>query len=282
MSMLGNRIRKNFRHRKKWARREALSCFRVYDHDIPEFPLSVDYLDGAAALRFGRSFEPGLGLKEEIASALSIEANRVFWSGTEQHSMEVEEGGHRFVLHLGRAFDYGLFLDHRNLRRVVQEESGGLRFLNLFCYTASFSVYASGGLAESSVSVDLSKSNLAWAQENFSLNGLSDKHELVQADALEYLKDCRQEFDLIVCDPPTFSNSKRSERDFDVQKVHLELLELCLGRLSRGGRLYFSNNARKFRLAEELSSCAKEITQETIPEDYKRRPSHRCWLIEKL
>ena len=280
--MLGNRIRKNFKHRRKWARRQDISCFRVYDHDIPEFPLSVDFLQGKVAVRLGRNQHLDAGAVGSLAEALGVQEGDVYWNACGRTlSHQVQECGHHFQLELGRAFDYGLFLDHRNLRAQVQEQISGRSFLNLFCYTASFSVYAAAGGAAKSVSVDLSKANLEWAQANFTLNGLSPEHGIVRDDAMAFVKNCGENFDIIVCDPPTFSNSKRAERDFDVQRSHRELLGACLGLLNPGGTLYFSNNSRKFRLHDDFS-WALEITAQTIPEDFKRRPSHRCWKFETV
>ena len=278
--MLENRLKKNFRHRKKWARRQNLSCFRVYDHDIPEWPFSLDFLDGSVALRLGRRAEVTQELIDEISSALEISSDRVTWSGSGDVSCEVLENGHRFQLQLGRSFDYGLFLDHRNLRQLVGAQVSGLSFLNLFCYTASFTVYAAAGGALRSQSVDLSKANLDWAQRNFSLNGLHPEHKIVRADVMSFLETCEDRFDLIVCDPPTFSNSKRAQTDFDVQKSHVALLLGCLKLLNPGGTLYFSNNSRRFVLDPRFSH-AEEITSQTIPEDFKRRPTHRCWKLTK-
>lgn len=279
--MLGNRIRKNYKHRRKWARRSGVSCYRIYDHDIPEFPLSVDLLDGKVALRLGRNLEVDSSLLTQIAENLGLTTEDIYWNGCPRTlTHRIQEGGLQFQLELGRALDYGLFLDHRNLRQEVGQGSAGALLLNLFCYTASFSVYAAAGGAAGSVSVDLSKANLQWARENFQLNALGPEHQIVQADAMEFVQTCGSKFDLIVCDPPTFSNSKRAERDFDVQRSHVELLKNCLNLLSPGGVLYFSNNSRKFRLDEAFTG-AEEITNKTVSEDFKRRPTHRCWRFQR-
>ena len=232
------------------------------------------------ALRLGRRVEVTEELVKEIAEALELPLEKVTWSGSGHVAVEVLECGHRFQLELGRSFDYGLFLDHRNLRQTVLERASGLSFLNLFCYTASFTVYAAAGGALRSQSVDLSKANLEWAQKNFELNGLRPEHQIVRADVMSYVQECEERFDLIVCDPPTFSNSKRTEKDFDVQVAHPTLLLGCLKLLNPGGTLYFSNNSRRFVLDSRFSH-AEEITSQTIPEDSKRRPTHRCWKLMK-
>ena len=278
--MLGNRLKKNYRHRAKWARRQGLSCFRVYDHDIPEWPLSIDFLDGYVALRLGRNAEVTEEILDEISEGLQLSPDKVTWSGSGHLSHRVQECGLDFQLELGRSFDYGLFLDHRNLRATVQSLASGRTLLNLFCYTASFTVYAATGGAISSKSVDLSKATLEWAQKNLDLNGLDENHQLVHADVMAYVAECQETFDIIVCDPPTFSNSKRAQTDFDVQTSHPTLLKDCLRLLNPGGTLYFSNNSRKFVLDERFDH-AEEITKQTIPEDFRRRPTHRSWKIEK-
>ena len=192
----------------------------------------------------------------------------------------VEEAGHRFDVNFDTYLDTGLFLDHRPLRLRLQHEAAGKRFLNLFCYTATATVHAAKGGARSTTSVDLSKTYLDWARRNLALNGFSDKHRLEQGDVMAWLAEDRGEYELIFIDPPTFSNSKRMEGVFDVQRDHVELLDLAMARLARGGVLYFSNNFRKFQLDESLVARyqVEEISAQTLDPDFARNPKiHRAW-----
>ncbi|MGB0954962.1 MAG: bifunctional 23S rRNA (guanine(2069)-N(7))-methyltransferase RlmK/23S rRNA (guanine(2445)-N(2))-methyltransferase RlmL [Panacagrimonas sp.] len=220
-------------------------------------------------------------------------------NATASREFEVSEHGCRFWIKLDTYLDTGLFLDHRPLRLQLQQQAKGQRFLNLFCYTASASVHAARGGATQTVSVDLSKTYLEWAARNFELNrfstyfqGRRDRprsapHQLIQADCLQWLEDAaasRTRFDLIFCDPPTFSNSKRTEHSFDVQRDHVALIERCAALLADDGLLYFSTNRRRFKFEATGSTAltAREITRETLDEDFRRgRTAHRCWEIRK-
>jgi 23S rRNA (guanine2445-N2)-methyltransferase / 23S rRNA (guanine2069-N7)-methyltransferase len=197
----------------------------------------------------------------------------------------VDEGGLKFEVNLFDYLDTGLFLDHRPLRARIGEIARGARFLNLFCYTATASVHAAAGGARSTTSVDLSATYLEWASRNFALNGFAGPpHLLVQADVLKWLEHDRGSYDLVFVDPPTFSNSKRTSEDFDVQQDHVRLLKLCVARLARGGLVLFSNNARRFRLDREaLDGCdVKDITPSTLPFDFARNPRiHACFEITR-
>lgn len=232
-----------------------------------------------------------------IPQALNIDQSRVVikrrerQSGTKQYERqssqgqftEVSEGGVKLLVNLTDYLDTGLFLDHRPMRMRIQREAAGKRFLNLFCYTATASVHAAKGGARSTTSVDLSKTYLDWARRNFSLNGFSDKNRLEQGDVMAWLQACREEYELIFIDPPTFSNSKRMEGVFDVQRDHVELLDLAVARLAPGGVLYFSNNFRKFQLDEHLQEryAVEEITAQTLDPDFARNSKiHRAWRIQ--
>jgi 23S rRNA (guanine2445-N2)-methyltransferase / 23S rRNA (guanine2069-N7)-methyltransferase len=192
----------------------------------------------------------------------------------------VQEGGLRLRVNLFDYLDTGLFLDHRPVRARIRDSARGLRFLNLFCYTATASVHAAAGGAFTTTSVDLSATYLEWAARNFTLNGLGgERHQLVQADVLEWLRHERGEYDLVFVDPPTFSNSKRAE-DFDVQRDHAELLRLCAECLAPGGLVIFSNNARRFMPDPALAThfAIRDISASTIPFDFERNPRiHRCY-----
>lgn len=301
--MFASRLQKNLKQLGKWARREGVECYRLYDADMPEYALAVDlYRDWVHVQEYAapRSIDPDkaqarlLDALAAIPQALGVAQNRVAikrrerQTGTKQYQrqaaqgqfMEVSEGGVKLLVNLTDYLDTGLFLDHRPLRLRIQREAAGKRFLNLFCYTATATVHAAKGGARSTTSVDLSKTYLDWARRNLSLNGFSDKHRLEQGDVMAWLGDDRGEYDLIFIDPPTFSNSKRMEGVFDVQRDHVELLDLAMARLARGGVLYFSNNFRKFQLDETLVARyqVEEISAQTLDPDFARNPKiHRAW-----
>ncbi|MES9955911.1 MAG: class I SAM-dependent methyltransferase [Sedimenticola sp.] len=299
-----NRLKKNARHLNKWARRREISCYRLYDRDIPEFPLALDWYEGRVHLQEfvkpDRSFADHADeLKQAIAETLEIPSERVIFKTRERqrglaqyekHETEsgdfvVHEGGLKFLVNLERYLDTGLFLDHRQTRAMVRELAGGRRFLNLFAYTGSFSVYAAAGGAAESETVDLSNTYQEWTRRNFELNGMdSARHRLVRADVFSYLRRAaskKRRFDLIVMDPPSFSNSKKMKDVLDVQRDHVSLIKGCLELLSPDGDLIFSNNLRRFRLDPEIEQLAavEEITGKTQPEDFKRHKPHHCWRI---
>jgi 23S rRNA (cytosine1962-C5)-methyltransferase len=305
-----NRVRKNARHLGKWARRRGIQCYRVYDRDIPEFAFALDLYGERAHLqeyeRANTEEDPAHARwQQEVVGAaaegLGIAPERVVLkrrarrrageqhekTGSSGEELLVAEGGHRFLVNLEAYLDTGLFLDHRITRSLVQEEARGKRFLNLFCYTGSFTVYAAGGGAPESVSVDLSNTYLGWAQRNFELNRL-DVHRnlLVRADALEWLGGARragERFDLIVLDPPSVSKSKAMAHALDVQQDHPAMIGDCVRLLNAGGVLYFCTNLQRFRLAPEAFEGVdvEEISQRTVPEDFRNRRIHRCWRAVK-
>ena len=307
---LANRLRKNARHWGKWARRNGIECYRLYDRDVPEFPLAIDrYGDWVHAQSFAArwasvgegSVAPDAALAPVIAGALEVEPGRVVLKararqrGTAQYGREarhgesfvVHEGGLRFEVRLDAYLDTGLFLDHRQTRALVRERSDGRFVLNLFAYTGSFSVYAADGGAARSVTVDMSQTYQRWTRRNFVLNDVDFKrHTLVCEDVLGFLAEAvarRARFDLVVLDPPSFSNSKRMDTTFDVQRDHPALVRQCLALLAPDGELYFSNNRRGFRLDSELAQEAafEEITARTVPPDFARHRPHRCWRVTR-
>lgn len=304
--MFANRLQKNLKQLSKWARREGIECYRVYDADMPEYALAIDlYNDWVHVQEYAapRSIDPEKAQARlfdalaAIPQALNIDKSRVVikrrerQSGTRQYERqstqgqftEVNEGGVKLLVNLTDYLDTGLFLDHRRMRMRIQREAAGKRFLNLFCYTATASVHAAKGGARSTTSVDLSKTYLDWARRNLSLNGFSDKNRLEQGDVMAWLQASRDEYDLIFIDPPTFSNSKRMEGVFDVQRDHVELLDLAVARLAPGGVLYFSNNFRKFQLDQNLAEryAVEEITAQTLDPDFARNSKiHRAWRIQ--
>ncbi len=303
--MFANRLQKNLKTLGKWAKQAGVECYRLYDADMPEYALAIDlYRDWVHVQEYAppRSIDPEkaqtrlLDALAAIPVALGVPAERVVikrrerQTGTRQYErqgeqgrfMEVSEGGVKLLVNLTDYLDTGLFLDHRPMRLRIQREAAGKRFLNLFCYTATATVHAAKGGARSTTSVDLSKTYLDWARRNLSLNGFSDKQRLEQGDVMAWLEADRGEYDLIFIDPPTFSNSKRMEGVFDVQRDHARLIDLAMARLAAGGVLYFSNNFRKFQLDEMLAKRYKiaEVTGETLDPDFARNPRiHRAWHI---
>ncbi|MCB9539488.1 MAG: class I SAM-dependent methyltransferase [Myxococcales bacterium] len=301
--MFANRLRKNARHRRKWARRAGVSCYRLYDRDIPEVPLAVDWYDGRLHVaEFVRPDDRDADEHEAWldvvvargAEALQVAPEAVYLKrrqrqkGASQYErqdgsgerFEVTEGGLRFWVNLRDYLDTGLFLDHRQTRAMVRAEAEDRRVLNLFAYSGTFSVYAADGGARATTTVDLSNTYCAWARDNLALNGHDGpQHRVEQADVLTWLDDTFERgdrFDLVVLDPPTFSNSKRMRDTWDVQRDHPELLASTLRLLSHGGVLYFSTNARRFRLEPPAGAAVTDLTAETVPPDFTKRP-HRCW-----
>ncbi|MBC2679007.1 MULTISPECIES: bifunctional 23S rRNA (guanine(2069)-N(7))-methyltransferase RlmK/23S rRNA (guanine(2445)-N(2))-methyltransferase RlmL [Pseudomonas] len=304
--MFANRLQKNLKTLGKWARREGIDCYRVYDADMPEYAMAIDlYHDWVHVQEYAapKSIDPekaSARLYDALAAipqALNIDKSRVIikrrerQSGTRQYERQsaqgqftqVQEGGVQLLVNLTDYLDTGLFLDHRPMRLRIQKEAAGKRFLNLFCYTATASVHAAKGGARSTTSVDLSKTYLDWARRNLSLNGFSDKNRLEQGDVMAWLQASRDEYDMIFIDPPTFSNSKRMEGVFDVQRDHVELLDLAVARLAPGGVVYFSNNFRKFQLDANLAEryAVEDITAQTVDQDFARNGKiHRAWKIQ--
>lgn len=303
--MFANRLQKNLKQLGKWVRREEIECYRVYDADMPEYSVAVDlYGDWVHVQEYAapKSIDPAKASARlfdalaAIPQALGIDKSRVVvkrrerQSGTRQYErqaaqgqfMEVNEGGVRLLVNLTDYLDTGLFLDHRPMRMRIQKEAAGKRFLNLFCYTATATVHAAKGGALRTTSVDLSRTYLDWARRNLSLNGFSEKNRLEQGDVMAWLRECREEYELIFIDPPTFSNSKRMEGVFDVQRDQVELLDLAMARLAPGGVLYFSNNFRKFVLDEHIAQRynVEEISAQTMDPDFSRNDRiHRAWKI---
>ncbi len=303
MGMLANRLVKNLKHLRKWARREGISCYRVYDGDIPEHPVTVDWYEGRAvawaALRrrdeTPQSREAWLAeIRSELLEGLEVEPGDLFLKerrpggqyrkeGEARVEVTVREATLDFLVNLSDYHDTGLFLDHRSTRAMVGSQARGRRFLNLFCYTGSFTVHAAAGGAVQSTSVDLSAPYLEWAWRNLRLNDLAGPpHELVQADVLTWLPQAAREgrrYDLVVCDPPTFSNSKRMQGALDISRDHPLLLRSALDLLTPGGQLYFSTNDRRFELDLDALKAwpSQEITPQTTPPDFAGRRPHRAW-----
>lgn len=309
---LVNRVRKNHRHLRRWLEREGVSCYRVYDADIPEYALAVDvYADDSGRWLHVQEYAAPNSVDPERAQArlqqaltalpqaLDIPPDRLVFKvrrrqrGTAQYermseagrTLVVAEGPCRLEVNLTDYLDTGLFLDHRPVRQWLRAAAGGKRFLNLFCYTGAATVHAAVGGAASTTSVDLSKTYLAWARRNLALNGCdSGHHETVHADARGWLADCRRRFDLIFLDPPSFSNSKRMSGNFDIQRDHAELVRDAAACLADDGVLVFSTNRRDFSIDSSLSAAfaIEDRTAWSIPPDFRRRRAiHRCWFIRR-
>ncbi len=308
------RLAKNARHLRRYADR-GVHCYRVYERDCPDVPLIIDrYEDHAHVAEYER--EHGRTPPQQaqwwarvvsiVADALQIPETNVHAKRKErqrdfsQHeklgdsgrTLVVREGGLRFEVNLDDYADTGLFLDHRLTRQMVREQARGKRFLNLFCYTGSFTVYAASAGAASTTSVDLSNTYLAWARRNLALNGLDGAaHHVARSDVLEFLRaqgakaGARASFDLVVVDPPTYSRSKATEEDWEVAVDHADLFRLLTPLLAADAVVYFSTNFRRFKLDEgalaALGLRAKEITRQTIPPEYRNERVHRCWRITR-
>jgi 23S rRNA G2069 N7-methylase RlmK/C1962 C5-methylase RlmI len=292
---------------RPWAERYPCTAYRIYDRDIPEFAVSIDvygeslvvnrYFNNRFAERDELNFHVVLeGLKEVFA----VNDDQIFvkerarQKGLSQYQKVshsgartvVQEGPVRLIVNLSDYLDTGLFLDHRESRRWVYKNSEGLRVLNLFCYTGSVSIHAIAGGARQVVSVDMSATYLQWAQENLELNKMSKSmHPLVRADVLEWLRtlNCKEKFDLIFLDPPSFSNSKKMASDFDVQRDHVWLVQECMQHLNDNGTLFFSNNLRTFKLDAALQEKYKttDISKKTLPPDFNNELIHKAWLIRQ-
>jgi 23S rRNA (guanine2445-N2)-methyltransferase / 23S rRNA (guanine2069-N7)-methyltransferase len=309
--MFGNRIAKNLRLLGKTAHAQQVRNFRLYDADMPEYALAVDHyvdadtgtthlyvqeyaapdsIDPAAATRRRAEALAALPAAAQVDPAHIHVRVRRRQRGTNQYTRvaqqgrytRVEESGLNFLVNFSDYLDTGLFLDHRLTRARLRAAAAGRRFLNLFCYTASATVYAAAGGARASLGVDLSATYLDWAAENFRVNGLAPAaHELVRADCREWLAEARAaSWDLIFLDPPTFSNSKRMTGVLDTQRDHMELLGHCMRLLAPGGLLLFSTNAQRFRLDEAAAQrwAVTDISAATIPFDFQRNPRiHRAF-----
>lgn len=306
--MFGNRLEKGLKRGLAWAKRHDVFAWRVYDCDIPEVPLSVDrYADESGELhaviayfegRFPHDAQWFDAMLDEAARILGIPRDRVRLKrrarqeGENQYErlseserrVVVREDGLRFWVNLEAYLDTGLFLDHRVTRGLVRAESAGKDVLNLFAYTGAFTVHAAAGGARSTTTVDLSQTYCDWAQDNLTLNGQSGPaHRVLRADVLRWLDEDTGHYDLVVCDPPTFSNSKRMLGIFDVQRDHASLLEKVHRRLRPGGIIWFSTNFRRFKPDERamarLFTEVAEVSSKTVPLDFRDKKIHRCWRL---
>ncbi|KHS90821.1 bifunctional 23S rRNA (guanine(2069)-N(7))-methyltransferase RlmK/23S rRNA (guanine(2445)-N(2))-methyltransferase RlmL [Pectobacterium brasiliense] len=303
-----NRLRKNLRKLEKWAKQQGVECYRIYDADLPEYNVAVDRYGSWVVVQ---EYAPPKTIDAQKArqrlfdvinatlSVLELPSNRLVLKTRERQKgknqyeklaqkgdfLLMEEFGAKLWVNLTDYLDTGLFLDHRIARKMLGEMSRGKDFLNLFAYTGTASVHAGLGGARSTTTVDMSRTYLEWAEKNLRVNGLTGRqHRLIQADCLSWLHNANEQFDVIFIDPPTFSNSKRMEESFDVQRDHLALMKDLKRLLRRGGTIMFSNNKRGFQMdtagLTALGLNAKEITAQTQSQDFARnRQIHNCWLL---
>lgn len=313
--MFANRLRKNLKKLTKWIKHNQIHCYRLYDADLPEYAVAVDVYQGEKIWVNVQEYEPPktidpikanqrlAGALKEIATVLEIPAEQVFLKirrkqkNTDQYEKQgdsrrfhvVEEGGCKFWVNFEDYLDTGLFLDHRPVRLLIQQQAKDKRFLNLFAYTGSATVHAVIGGAVSSVTVDMSNTYLDWAKRNFDLNGIRGDHKLVRANCLQWLNEQantkhKPQFDLIFLDPPTFSNSKKMDEVFDIQKDHVQLIHDAAALLTPGGTLYFSTNFRRFKMDQDAlkNLLIEDISKTMIPEDFARDAKiHYCWKISR-
>ncbi len=303
-----NRLGKNIKHLMKWAKRNQIEAWRIYDRDIPQFPFAIDvygdhihlqeydtgwlmqpeeyeaWLDDVLeAVGFVTGFAPGqIHLKRRERQKGTQQYEKTGKSGED---FIISENRRRFWVNLDKYLDTGLFLDHRNTRKKVGDSAQGKRFLNLFSYTGSFSVYAATGGAVYSETVDLSNTYLDWARRNFKLNGMDEQqHRIVRADVFQYLQtgmEEKKQFDLMVMDPPSFSNSKKMLDVLDIQRDQAKLVDGAMRLLSPEGLLFFSNNLRSFELDPALAERyrIRDVSKQSVPEDFRNKKIHQCWEI---
>lgn len=304
-----NCIRKNYRHVRKWAKRTTTNCFRIYDREMHHYPLAIDFYAGRYCIQYFSSDrdypDPSDSLVEEVEKGLKqllgADFESIYWRNrikrakTQQYEKADEvkeffpvlEYGVQFRINLLDYLDTGLFLDHRETRRLVALASIGKKVLNLFAYTCSFSVHAAIGGALSTKSVDMSNTYTDWGRENFLLNGLSlRKHPIVRADCLKFLDEeilSREKYDLIIIDPPTISRSKKMDQMFDIQLDYPRLISKALQLLNPGGVIFFSTNSRKFVFDTNLfPDCSvQDISKQTLPIDFHDPRIHFCWKISQ-
>lgn len=307
--MLVNRVNKNVRRLGPWLKREKVTCYRLYERDIPEIPLVIDWYEGRIhAAEYDRPHDRSAAEHEAwldalmtgLADALNVPESAVWLKrrqrqrGTAQYRRfsqqgaraVVNEGGLKFEVNLSDYLDTGLFLDHRQTRRMVAASSAGRSVLNLFAYTGAFSVHAGAAGAKSVTTVDTSQTYMDWAQRNWALNGLPDSTaSWVRMDVAAFAREADSQgrrWDIIVCDPPTFSNSHSHAHVFDVVRDHGPMLERLMRLLKPDGELWFSTNAQRFKLEPWIASqyLCEELTERTIPPDFRNTRIHRCWHLQ--
>ncbi|TNF55430.1 MAG: bifunctional 23S rRNA (guanine(2069)-N(7))-methyltransferase RlmK/23S rRNA (guanine(2445)-N(2))-methyltransferase RlmL [Burkholderiales bacterium] len=310
--MFANRLRKNLKHLGRWARKNGIGCYRLYDADIPEYAFAIDYYSGDNDQQWlvVQEYAPPASIDENQARTRTREVMvtlpevtgvaaenihlkvRMRQKGKQQYEKLIDDKPEFHVVNDGKVkvwvnfthyLDTGLFLDHLPIRQWIEENAAGKHFLNLYAYTGSATVHAAAGGAATTLTVDMSHTYLDWARRNMQLNGFGGRqHAFEQGDCIKWLEQDDGLYDLIFLDPPSFSTSKRMEGTFDVQRDQVRLIDLAMRGLSKDGTLVFSNNLRSFKLAAELEQRfqIEDITPRTLAEDFRRNPKiHRCWLI---
>lgn len=305
-TMLANRLQKNLRSIGKWASQQGIECYRLYDADMPEFAFAIDLYGQHIHLQeyqapatvsedkvllhreqaiaaVNHVLKPAIGRLHLKTRQRQRGADQYQAQEKDAREYKVTEGKARLLVNLDKYLDTGLFLDHRPVRRYIHQHAAGKRFLNLFCYTATATVQAALGGAASSLSVDLSNTYLDWARRNFRLNEIdTHRHRLIRKDCIHYLRHSDDRFDLILLDPPTFSNSKSTDNVLDIQRDHPELISNAMRLLEPAGVLIFSCNHRRFRLDPGLSTRFRleDFQRASIDRDFERNPKiHQAWLI---
>ena len=303
--MIENRLRKNIKRLKSFGLSKSTQAYRIYDLDIPEYPFMADIYANNLVVHDRRNLEIDLeknNLDEFIQALKNIfpdyenlyvkqrrnqeRDNKYQKMADRNKTLVIEEEKVKYKVNLTDYIDTGLFLDHRPLRKWVKKESAGKIVLNLFSYTCSISTSAAVGGAAKVTSVDLSGKYLDWGKENFQLNNINDAdHSFICGDILELLPQMENHsFDLIICDPPTFSNSKKMKTFLDIQKEHPALIKNCLDKLKPAGKLYFSCNKRDFKMSEELIGQSDlevfDLTQKSIPADFRGEKIHQCYSFQ--
>ncbi|VAW52139.1 23S rRNA (guanine(2445)-N(2))-methyltransferase / 23S rRNA (guanine(2069)-N(7))-methyltransferase [hydrothermal vent metagenome] len=313
--MFSNRLKKNYKHLKKWARKNNINCYRVYDADIPQYAVAIDKYDNwihvqeyqapktvdkqKAFLRINDVIDVVADILETKQQCVVLKVRKK-QEGSAQYQKQdkkdytttVLENDLKFIINMYDYIDTGLFLDHRNTRQLIRKLASQKSFLNLFSYTGSVTVYAAAGGAKTTTTVDMSNTYLNWARENMSINGYinkvykDDSHAFIREDCLKWLQLAIAEgkkYQLIFVDPPTFSNSKKMTTSLDINRDHAALLSGCLALLDDGGQIIFSTNAKNFKLDEGIKEDCfiKDITALTTTEDFRKKPLHRCWCLSK-
>ncbi|HAK46137.1 MAG TPA: hypothetical protein DCO79_09515 [Spirochaeta sp.] len=301
-------LKKKHNELRPWARKNGIECYRIYNRNLPGIPFTLDiYKDCLHASCFENEDEVSQQDIDNVlllaGKTLYIKDDNIFFKyrkkqkGGSQYNkydtaakeLIIEESSLKFSVNLSDYLDTGLFLDHRNTRAIVRDNSMNAKVLNLFAYTGSFSVYAAAGFAESTTTVDMSNTYIKWAKKNMELNNFTGKnHSYITGDALKYIDDAIStgdtKWDLIILDPPTFSNSRKMDSKFDIQNDHAQLISKCSRLLTKKGIVIFSTNYRKFTLDKAAMRQYRynELTNETIPVDFSGSKIHKCWLIHNL
>lgn len=311
---LENRLTKRYKHLKKWARKNEIYSYRLYDKDIPEFPLCIDLYEDLQdnqsyciltiykhPQKLSKFLQESWAneIKNICKNILDIPIENMYLKIRERKKelsqyekindkekiIIVKEFGNFFKINLSNYIDTGLFLDHRNLRFIIKNKANEKDILNLFCYTASFSLHAASNGAKSIDSVDLSNTYLEWAKENFLLNKIDNKaYRFIKTDVFSFLENCKKKYDIIILDPPTFSNSKSMKTFLDINRDYVKLIEDSYKLLKSNGILYFSSNNKTLKFDTSLFSFSKniiEITKQTIGEDFLGKTPHKAWKITK-